>query len=442
MYPSVTDGTAKDCFSRRLRQAREAVTPTLSQERLGELVNVARGMIVNYEGGRKTPDPERAVRLAEALKEDPVEFLLLSQAQRSAESGRPDPSLLRTVNVLLEKHRSMGTSQRVGKGLASHVSLMDFRELRPMTIIVGDKREEEPRNAGDLFVFSASTVDDRWILNLGLPPGTEKLSDKILMTASQEWLQETLGRKHILCIGSPASNLFTREYNDHFLFRFAISQEARKKWVEKRDQLKELRTPAALLGFREQSRPDLKQMMRLFKQPGFVDFHYRNLKLGIDPAENRDFAVVSLGRNPFVTKPDAPFFAILAAGVHHPGTAHAVKWLSDPEQFRDHPFGGILEVQVPADDCPREQVMWHNKIEKSKAEWHRVGQSSLEYSPEKLRDALEQLIRRFDTDGLITDVDISRGECERHIRLIDVLAQARASESGPRTGTPANQSTA
>lgn len=424
MQPFLDATSIVDCFSTRLRRAREA--KKLNQEELGEKLKLGRVSIANYERGRQIPDSVRAVKLAEELGEDPCEFVLLADAQRSASDGKKvDLEFLNAINRLFERYRSSGTPALAHHGLASHVSLLDFPDaFAPLTIIVGDKREEEPRNAGDLYVFSASTVDDRWIFELDLPRNTEKLSDKILMTASDEWLKTTLGRRHILCIGSPASNLFARAYNDHFLFRFALSPEAKEIWKKKRAEMAGHATPAALLGFREASRPDLKQTMRLFKQPGFVDFNYHNLRLGIDPAENRDFAVVSIGRNPWAG--DEPFFAILAAGVHHPGTAHAVRFLATPENFRRHPFGGVLEVQVPSDHCEAREVFWHNKIEKSVATWHSAGQSDLSYEPQGLRLNLTELIRRLETGERMIEVVVAKEECEKHIQLIDRLAAARS----------------
>ena len=313
-----------------------------------------------------------------------------------------------------------------------------------MTVIVGDKREEdEPQNAGDLYVFSASTVDDRWVFSLGLPPDTEKISDKVIMTAydykmppgeRDNWFREKLGKRHLLCIGSPASNLFTRQYNNEFLFRFAITREAQKKWEKKRDEMYQLETQADLWKFYLDNKADLKHTMRLFKPPGFIDFNYEHLKLGMDISYNKDFAVISLGRNPFAAEGE-PFFAILVAGVHHPGTANAVKFLSRPKNFENHPFGGILEIEVPSKACRSGDIRWHNKVENCSAFWHSAGPGadSLRYDPSSLQKELKEWLKSL--SDIVTDVEIDEKEIKNHIDLIDQLAAVKARKN-PAQGQP------
>lgn len=421
-----------------MRQARER--SDLSQAALAERIAVSRVIIASYETGKAAPELGRAVRLAEILAEDPQEFLLLAAIQRERDAIQESATFASTIEDLLRKAGRKFPRTLASVGPPTHASLLDFPGgYTPLTIIVGDKREDEPKNAGDLFVFSSSTVDDRWLSGLGLERETEKISDKVIMTADDEWLRERFGSTHILAIGSPASNLFTREFNECFLFRFAISVETKRKWEEKRGILKELRTPAALARFKEVSRADLRQTMRLFKQPGFVDFNFSNLKLGIDPAENRDFAVVSLGRNPYAAR-HAPYFAILAAGVHHPGTAHAVKMLGEPLLFERHPFGGILEVQVPSDDFNRDAVPWHEKIKKSKATWHRAGAESLEYTPEELLQRLDAWLPRVEKGEIVTDVALSADELKGHVALIELLVGAKVCEAVPTSKSAAGAS--
>jgi len=401
----------------------------MSQQELAGKLGIGRGMVANYERGAASPDAARAVKLAQLLNRDPLKFLLLSNLQEVEDR---DGSVRHTVDGALKK--GVGDTAPPRVRIDTHRTLLDFPyAFAPLTVIVGDKREAEPRNPGDLYVFSASTVDDRWLLALGLPRDTEKISDKVLMTArdDESWLRDRFGRTHLLVIGSPASNLFTREFNDRFLFRFAISKEAAHKWRVKRKDMRGLKTPAELQYFRQQCEPDLKQTMRLFKQPGFVDFNYSHLKLGIDPAENRDFAVVSIGTNPFAAS-GALYFAILAAGVHLPGTAHAVKFLAEPEQFVGHPFGGVLEVQVPSDDCASDAVPWHRKIEQSRADWHQARDLKPTYTPEDLRDAIGDKWRQKVAEGnLVTDVELTQKELDEHLALIDLLASATATRAVP-----------
>lgn len=421
----ITQDIAGKYFGMRLRSARESAKR--SQKWLAERIFKSRVMIANYEAGKTGPEPDIAVKLAKLLGEDSAEYLLLSNLQRSFSLQHTiDSNLLQTVNQLLSKTLKNGIPQQSSASLQTHLSLLDFpKAFTPMTVIVGDKREEEPQNPGDLFVFSASPADDRWLLSLGLPPNTEKISDKVIMTAEQDsnWLEKNLGNKNLLCIGSPASNLFARMFNNNFLFRFAISRETQRKWEETHKDISELRTQASLLKFHEDHRSYLKQRMRLFKSPGFVDFNYEYLRVGMDLSQGKDFAVVSLGRNPYA-KPDAPYFAILAAGVHHPGTAHAVKFLSEPTNFADHPFGGILEVDVPSKNVDPRDIYWHSKIENSEAHWHTVGNNSLQYDPESFSEKLKKLVEKL---PIPSDIVLEEQELKGHLELIEKLAMANQS---------------
>jgi len=407
-----------ESFGKRLQVARKKAA--LSQDEMATRLGLTRGVIASYEGGQSAPDPVRAVHMARILGARPDEFLLLAIAQRSASD--PDREgverLQRTLGELLG---GRGPDLSDSDSPDQPTTLQHFpRRFSPLVVVVGDRRETEPKNIGDLAAFSASPVDDRWLPALELHKTTEKVSDKVFVTAPREWLVEKFGRTHILAIGSPAANLFTRRFNDCFLFRFATTREAQRMMQEQESLVGGDMSPAELLSFSERARMDLRQTMRLFKQPGFLDFTFRHLKVGIDPAANRDFAVVSLGRNPFA-KPEDRFYCILAAGVHHPGTAHAVKFLAKREEFEHHPFGGVLEVQVPR-DIERSEVKWYEKIGKSEAHWHSAGDSKERpYTPQALRDSIEQIRKKVLKGDLITDFDIVPEELQGHLNLIDKL---------------------
>jgi transcriptional regulator with XRE-family HTH domain len=418
-------------FAEVLRKARESYSQGrgkgLSQAQLAKMMNLSRPVVGGWESARASPSPGQAVKLAKLLGADQEEFILLSILQ----DAKCRNECFEDVNASVSRLRTRLNGHTVAptncQPLATHLSLRDsFAAFSPLKIIVGDKREQSPANAGDLYVNSASTVDDRWVCSLGLRRDTEKISDKVLMTADDQWLKEKLGKCHLLCIGSPASNLFSRRYNNEFLFRFAITREAEKKWEWKLKDMRCARTPADLLKFYYENKDDLKQTMRLFKPAGFIDFNYRHMKLGMDVAHNKDFAVISIGRNPFA-EPEAPFFSILVAGVHHPGTANALRFLSDPSNFEHHPFGGILEVDVPSKSYTPEEVKWHDRIEQCFTAWHGAGpdERALEYTPDMLRGKLEDL--RGELTRLVLDVEITPAEIENHVRLIDALKSVRGS---------------
>jgi hypothetical protein len=69
-----------------------------------------------------------------------------------------------------------------------------------------------------------------------------------------------------------------------------------------------------------------------------------------------DYGVVTLCRHPWSENR----VAIMAAGLHGPGTAAAVKLLSTENAFVDHPLGGVFNVSVPS-EAPWEQRYHHLK---------------------------------------------------------------------------------
>jgi len=86
-------------------------------------------------------------------------------------------------------------------------------------------------------------------------------------------------------------------------------------------------------------------------------------RLDGDPAERlyKDLAVVSLGANPFADEEDG-YVSILVAGIHGPGTAHAVKALAE-QNFDQRPLGGVFEVAlVPNVNLPQ-------RVIEAKCEW-------------------------------------------------------------------------
>lgn len=76
----------------------------------------------------------------------------------------------------------------------------------------------------------------------------------------------------------------------------------------------------------------------------------------------------------------------MAAGIHGPGTTHAVKMLAEKnyreKNFREHPFGGILEVELdPFKD-------WPTRFETATWKWQ-----TRPYTPEKIMKNLHRKLR-------------------------------------------------
>ena len=412
-------------FGDYLKEARKRCS--LSQDDLAKKLNVPRGEISAWENNKGAPAPDRATQAAEILGEDTREFLLLAILQDANSTNALRPELERAVADL---RALMTPATRLNSiGTSTHLTLCDFPQgfHEPFKIVVGDKRENPPKSVGDLAAFSASTVDDRWLPMLGLPKnGTEKIFDKIFAMAPDEVLKKKFGKATIISIASPASNLFSRFYNENFLFRFSPIPQIKKEWNQMRNLLEGFNKtdcpPSELERFSFEHAARFKHLMRQSKRPAFIDYNYEFLEVGFIGADNLDFAVVSIGLNPF-SEPENPRFAILVAGAQHPGTALALRQLADQTLFKNHPFGGVLEVDVPDRKIAPKNIPWWDKVENSSARWHSVGTTDLGYTPETLTKRLEDWASRLKSGGVIQQ--ISPEEVLGHIKLIEALRQAR-----------------
>ena len=114
--------------------------------------------------------------------------------------------------------------------------------------------------------------------------------------------------------------------------------------------------------------------MDMFRKPGIFDPAEGVIQADkASQHENNDFGVISVGRNPFAEE-SSGYATILAGGIHGPGSAHAVKTLSERD-FAERPLGGVIEVTVDTvnkpwgERIPGEQV-WLTKpypVEKVRA---------------------------------------------------------------------------
>lgn len=248
-------------------------------------------------------------------------------------------------------------------------TLLDFPQaFCPLTVVVGDRREESehPKSAGDLFAYSASPSDLSWILQLGLPHDTEIVSDKVFVVSDEDYLKERFGNKNLLIIGSPSSNLLSRIVNSTALFRFHVDQDTQKFANETAATIRSIKDrPLELRRFALDpvNQERLRFYMNQFRKGGLLDpTNLRGLRGFVIPPD-RDYGVVTLCRNPYAPTDSIEFVSILAAGVHLPGTMQATKFLSDPKfYFRERPFGGVLSVSLLVNQ-------WADRLNKVDPEW-------------------------------------------------------------------------
>lgn len=248
-------------------------------------------------------------------------------------------------------------------------TLLDFPQaFCPLTVVVGDRREEteHPKSAGDLFAYSASPSDLSSILHLGLPSDTDIVSDKVFVTADEDYLKERFGQKNLLIIGSPASNLLSRIVNTTALFRFHVDQDTQNFANETATTIRTIKDKPLELGrfaLDPVNQEKLRFYMNQFRKGGFLDpTNLRGLRGFVIPPD-KDYGVVTLCRNPFSPVDTSEYVCILAAGVHLPGTMQAIRFLTNPDyHFRERPLGGVLSVSLLVHQ-------WAERLIKVEHEW-------------------------------------------------------------------------
>jgi hypothetical protein len=305
------------------------------------------------------------------------------------------PKLRAFAMAALDRLRVGYSAPAVGR-LSQGRTLTHFPDaFYPLTVISGDKREEsESRiNLADFGVASASPAETRWIARLQLRPDVEFLTDKVFVLEDFEQLRQRFAQRNLLVVGSPGSNHLARRIHlakpvDRWrkstpIFRFNVYQQTLTEIEGLLERLKpkHRRELVGEMG-NEQNERHLKYWLKYLFGGGIIDpsgdeFTVRGHSL----VPNLDFGLISLARNPF--SDDDRFVAILAAGFHMFGTAHAIRMLSEPKNFAQHPFGGVVRVSVEGEG-------FAERFDQSVANWD----TESDYSKDKLLEGLERLAKR------------------------------------------------
>jgi DNA-binding XRE family transcriptional regulator len=308
----------------------------------------------------------------------------------------------------------------------------------PLTIICGDRRETTPRNKADIFAYSVSTIDLMYILKLGLERTTKIKSDKIFALMDDDYLQAELGNTNLLIIGSPAANFAARRINKDSLFRFGIPKEM-QTFEKKLGDLKQLNDEAhlqvfwkmiqepenkdiskyeggsvpkkELIGLRKAvedllQRYPLKYLLNQYKKPGLIDpadgmVHAQHTGL------QNDFGLVSLAKHPFSEK----HLCVFVGGIHGPGTANALATLSDGRNFKNHPMGGIIEVNLSVFSN------WPSKFEKATWEWQ-----TSNYDADGMRSKLTDILVPKQSTEDSMNLGLPRDEAQNCLEIFDYLS--------------------
>lgn len=313
-----------------------------------------------------------------------------------------------------------------------YVSLEDFpAAFQPLTIIAGDRRETSGNrlSLADLFAYSVSITDVTFLPLLpAMDPPPRIRSDKLVVVMDDDFLETEFGNSNLLIIGSPAVNWAARMINQQSLFRFDIdaewvawdqdlrqrpelqdeqvlryfwtilrmTEEAREKGrrlddkaIQRQLNPKESAEVGQLVGEALDAARDLLKEFRLryvmnkFRRTGILD-PADGLIHGEVTRENNDFALISLAPNLF--DPARQHVAIIVAGIHGPGTTHALRILStEQEAFKDYPFGGVLEFVLPR------YSDWSTRFQRVTWEWQ-----TQPYTPDAL---LERFAEAHTSDG-------------------------------------------
>ncbi len=445
-----------------------------SQEDVAREVGKQKQLVSSAERDRHVPPLDLLVRLHEMLyreaDEDRARSLGLwivkwieALAKRCALDRDQRVTLAGALNLLEEALAPHPSARMAAR---SFVSLEDFPAavFQPLTIIAGDRREtsENRLSLADLFAYSVSITDMTYLPLLpAMQPPPKIHSDKLVVVMDPVFLRNEFGSSHLLIVGSPAVNWAARIINRLSLFRFDIDPE----WVTWDEQLRlrpELKDEQVLRFFwriaqmvekngggvnqeavQRHLNPDgltgqaklvdeafkavrdvlagnrnrFRYIMNKFRKSGLLDPADGRIH-GEVTRDNNDFAVISLAPNPF--DPTKEHVAILVAGVHGPGTTHALRiLLEEPGAFKDHPFGGVLEVHLPR------YSDWSSRLQRVTWEWQ-----TEPYEPAKLKEQFaqaEQQQQHERTESLRHYLDTEIEQCSKFI--------SRLVERGISTGT-------
>ncbi len=324
---------------------------------------------------------------------------LETQKWKGDKDGALKESVVEALNGVLEgsAQSSKIISTRPGR------TFRDFPEaFYPLAVVTGDKREERGSHisCADLGAYTATCADTRWILNIGLRPDVVQHIDKNFLLLSDDELVNQFSEMNLLVAGSPAANHLARIINSHAIFRFNYSKDTEDAI---NDVITKARTLSStqLVAYQEESRSGLiKKMRSLFTGGIFDPTHpeeYVGAKYSQIAANTQfDFGVLTFASNPYYQEKcrregrecDHKYVSIMAAGIHHPGTAHALKLLGQDCRksgaFAKHPYGGMIRVELDMN------IHFANRTMKAECQWEDVADNERQESENQKEDLLRE----------------------------------------------------
>jgi hypothetical protein len=355
--------------------------------------------------------------------------LLLWQEKLRRDSGpdrdksRWNPDTIALANLSFE--RAIATlSDRRQVVKTEGYTLRDFpRSFSPLAIISGDKREDSGSRItwADVGAVSPSHAEFRWLPSLGLDRSVEIYSDKMFVLETADELKKRFGEKHLLVLGSPASNHLARRCllarQDRIkgwqpaapIFRFNLPKFVLKN-IEAFISSVEGKKAKELAARQEDpsTSNNMKTWLHYLFTGGILDPTHSNHWLrGFELPPHRDYGLVTLARNPFSDPSGKPYLCIMVAGFHLFGTAHALKMLSTAEKsFERHPYGGVIEIDI-ASGLP-----FASRFDESTAAWDDPDG----YEPRQVRDGLIRM-----KTNLYPTLHVTSEEIDECLAFLDLL---------------------
>lgn len=372
-------------------------------------VRCAAGTLREIEAGRRLPSPLLLLALDVVLEPaephaDPharaaVWFAQWLAASTASDGSQRSTELSQRGAAAADRIRT-AVGRMAGRGAGPFTLADGIEAFEPLAVITGDRREWPAKTRGDMFVSSASpSVDLAFAgpLLRRLSRPARVFSDKVIAVSAEDHLRRTLGQSHLLILGAISVNLAARLTNGTAPFYFdlpAAWQEWDRKvrtdpalgdarirrvaWQLVRSVPPEGATdfpPGAVAELRranerrivdealEVSRKVLSDESARLRSLGEVIGHFQTPgimdtvrgRIYSNPRMNEDYGLVSLARHPF----SDDHVAIVVAGLHGFGTAHALQVLAEqPEYFRRRAAGAVMTVSIP----DAEQLAWAQRL--------------------------------------------------------------------------------
>ena len=403
------------------------------------------GYITQIRSGEQIPTEETIAKIAKcfAATERLDELLLsaasariLAQEFKKDEDGTLKKSVLATFETLASgiERGSKPVPKKIGR------TLNDFPDaFYPLAVVCGDKREERESNISiaDLGAYTATPADTRWILNLGLRSDVVKHIDKNFLLLSDDELIKQFGGVNLLVCGSPACNHLARIVNKSAVFRFNYSKDTEQDIedvIAKARKLTTRTTRTQLVAYREEGRNDLvKRMRSLFNGGIFDPMHpddYVSAAYSQLPSFTQfDFGVLTFASNPYYEMKcrsesrecDHKYVSIMAAGIHHPATAHSLRLLGQDcrktDIFAKHPYGGVIRVQLDLN------IAFATRTMNALCQWEDAADKERMESENQKEDLLRELevIEKKVAKGQLRNLALERGQAAECSKLIEKL---------------------